>query len=91
MGLKELAILREEQNTLIQKIWSTEGKVKVKRTFIKGGKEITQSMWVTPKEAKEMGLKPIEEIVFEKALPGAEGLAKLKKLGIKYRVLGATK
>jgi hypothetical protein len=52
--------LEDRITQAIEKAWEQSGKVKVQKTIERGGKAFTQTFWVTPEQAKQLGLKPIE-------------------------------
>ena len=58
--IERLIVLKDEQNRLLELAWTQEGKIKVQRTFQRGGKTFTQTFWVKPSDVKPGDVKPEE-------------------------------
>jgi hypothetical protein len=53
--------LEDRITQAIEKAWEQAGKVLVEKIIVRGGKEFKQKFWVDPKQAEQLGLKPIEQ------------------------------
>ena len=53
--------LEDRLSQAIANAWEQAGKVLVEKVIVRGGKEFKQKFWVDPKQAEQLGLKPIEQ------------------------------